>query len=181
MSTQNIWANQWNINDAVTDDGTNALAEILLVPQGPTRFSLTPVYDGTQLTCYRVEYNAGEMTQCWDPPVYMFPRGADPVATPLSMSLPSLPLPTWVPAAPNESPPERTGYHEIASAVVTECDGDPTALCLQGDIHVNGVPEAVTFYQVQGVLSDSPFLVINVESRTSEVTTRESGIAHGNT
>ena len=181
MSAQDIWAREWTINDAVADDGTDALQNVLLIQQGVTRFRLTPVFDGANLTCYRVEFNPGEMAACWQPPCYLFPRGNNTVDAPSSTTLPPLPLPQWQAAPVNGTPPERVSYEEVASAIASDCEDDPTAECLQGDIHVNGVPEAVTFYQAAGVLQNSTFLAIRVESKAGEVTERESGIAHGNT
>ena len=180
MSTHDPWAGPfWLIHDAVADDWSDKLSQVLLVPHGPTRFWLTPIpLEGGGL-CYRVDYNPGEMTECWNPAVYLFPRGSTPPVAPCNDQLPPLPLPPWRPALANGIPPERTNYLQIAAVIGAAYDDCAGTERLEGDIHVAGVAEAVRLYQVSGVLANSPFLVIEVRTDPAEAEAHESGLAYG--
>jgi hypothetical protein len=174
------WAGPiWVINDAVADDWSDSLAHVLLVPNGTTRFWLTPIpLEGGGL-CYRVDYNPGEMTECWNPAVYLFPRGSSPPFAPCSDQLPALPLPPWQAAPANGLPRERANYLQIAAAIGAAYDDCPSTERLEGDIHVAGVAEAVKLYQVSGVLANSSFLIIEVKADPAEAETCEGGLAYG--
>jgi hypothetical protein len=181
MSTQDKWAGRtWTLNDAVGDDGTDALSKVIMLPNGPNRFQLVPVFNGSDLLGYRVVFRPNEMMPCWNN-CYLFIHGANPSTAPSSPNLPPLPLRPWQPAPPHGTPPYRADYNAIAGAIRTAGNNHPGTERIDGDIHPPGKPpEAVTLWQVPGVVSNKTFLSIAVRADTSPVGTRESGIAHGN-
>ena len=166
------WAKTWTINDTDSD----ALSNVLLVKNGITRFTLVPAKINNEVVGYQVKYDAGEMTDHWHQTI-LFIRGADQAGLPSSNQ--QHPLPNPMPLQPWKKGNPRD-YLEVAHAVGMECAPRPSTERLEGDIHVNGVPEAVTLYQVDGAISGKSFLVIAVASDQGQVTGNESGIAHGN-
>lgn len=181
MSTD-PWAKTWTLNYA----DNKAVRDKLLVKSGlsPSIFTLTPVYDGSTLVAYRVDFKAGEMTSCWNG-CYLFPRGGN-VNTP---TLPddgktSLPLPRWtLPTSGTVDPPNAPYYKTVADNIEQTNDAHPGIARLEGDIHPTGMkPEAVTLWQVKNtpthdILSNHIFLCVNV---VCDCTSQENGIAHGN-
>jgi hypothetical protein len=180
MSAQDEWVGPvWVIDDVVGDDWSDRLVQVLRVPRGTTRFWLTPIaLEGGGL-CYRVDYNPGEMTECWNPAVYLFPRGSSPPVAPCSDQLPPLPLPPWQPAPTAAIPRERGNYIQIVAAISAAYDDCPSTERLEGDIHVAGVAQSVRLYRVSGVLASSTFLIIEVKADPAEAETHESGLAYG--
>jgi len=168
------WAKTWTINDTDSD----ALSNVLLVKNGITRFTLVPatIKDSNQVVGYEVTYKNGEMTDHWQQTI-LFIRGAGQVGLPQSNQ--QHPMPNPMPLQPWNAGNPRD-YLEVAHAVGMDCAPRPSTERLEGDIHVNGVPEAVTLYQVDGAVSGKSFLVIAVASDQGQVSGNESGIAHGN-
>jgi hypothetical protein len=180
MNTQDPWAGRtWTLNDAVGDDGTTALFDVIM-SSGTNQFQLVPLYDGNTLLGYRVSFAAGAMAACWNG-CLLFLQGADSLGAPSSSNLPPLPLHPWVAAPPNQTPPYRKDYTPIAAAIRTAGYAQPSKVRLEGEIHPQEKgPEAVTLWQVAGVLSNKTFLSIAVRADVTTVGTRQSGIAHGN-
>ncbi len=187
MSNTDPWAGkQWTLNYADNIDGTDnaTLRAVILVDKGlsPSKFTLKSIYDpdNNNLVAYRVDFNSGEMTECWTN-CYLFPRGDSqfPAKVP-GQGMPTLPLKPWVPPASSSSaPPYRKDYDTATGAVESENDDHPSIARLERDIHPPGrKPEAVAIWQVQGgVLTNKTFLSVIV---VSESELRESGMAHGN-
>jgi hypothetical protein len=189
MSGSDPWAKTWYLNDADNDK----VRQVLLVNKGYSgtpgdginTFTLQQVYDtnnGNRLIGYRVMYDNNKMAVCWAN-CYLYIRGDGtyPASCPPS-TYPTKPLPPWVRGTSDtDPPPYRDAYQNISHGIVSGNYDHPAIARLEGDIHVGGVPEAVTLWQVDDTrVSGKTFLCIKVRSDNNTVGHRENGIAHGN-
>ncbi len=170
----------WKLVDAVGEDGTSKLFDTILATDRKNSFELTPITVNDQIRAYSMI--ADRMADCWQGCVLLV-RGSSAAQAPTGQNLPALPLPDWIGAQPNQTPPLRGDYHTIAVAMRAKGATHPSIERLEGDIQVAGVAESVVLYQVPQpqVLKNNTFLLVVVSADEQKISSRESGIAHGNT
>jgi hypothetical protein len=178
MNGKDKWYGPWTI----TGTNNQNLTKVIMVPNGGiTRFYLAPlaVNNNPKTIGYQVCYTSTEMNSCWASSL-LFCLGSRPVDT---SALPYVPLPPWQVGSNGQIPPNvASEYDSVALDIASGGELHPSTERLEGEIIVNNIPEVVTVYQVPGILqSGGTFLVIDVRSDIDQVSTRESGVAHGNT